>query len=215
MHLKCLTGCGLIALLIASVTRADVTTAKLTATFLRKGNTIQIVWDGDTYPMEVNEHLVLKTVMGEKNIRELSDLEGYVTINSESTALQYVRLRTGPTIWQVWPGEPLLEIVERGQIGSLPNYGLTKGVRSNASSGYMGILSTSAFSTGQFKSANVKHTNANYIISRWLFTQQGQAKSVQLVQETVGAKGSYNRRVIINRPVPRLPNTQWYMPKFE
>jgi len=91
-------------------------------------------------------------------LRDLNDLRGHVRISSKSSALRFVRLRTTPRTFYFWPFfQQQKEVVSRRVAAQLPRYGVDswRGFRPSAESGWLGVLSPSAYSLGGFRAPSV------------------------------------------------------------
>ncbi len=86
--------------------------------------------------------------------------------------------------------------------------------------GMMGILTHKAFHAGNFSPPSILPVNGGFQITRWLFVENYSSKkkkeSVQQVQEFIGMEGEYRQTILKTiSPPPSLPNTDFYVPKFE
>ena len=188
---------------------------QLTVKFTNDGSKLCVASYGATEPIEPNERLILHTTTKTVAIHGLGDLEGYVHIDSASAALSYVRLRTSPATWYLWHDRQLVEIVDNAMANKLPTYGLASEGKNRAHSGFMGILSSTAFKQGGFVAAGVTITAQGFVVKRWLLGISGEKNTVELVQETVGKTGAFKRVVLQSKTAPQLRDTNWYIMKFE
>ena len=85
--------------------------------------------------------------------------------------------------------------------------------------GSMGILTRNDFRAEGFSPATFLPVSGGFQITRWLYVEDSQGekqkRSVQQVQEFVGADGTYHRTVQTTHMPPKLPNSQLSIPRFE
>ncbi len=214
-----LLGLALFAIIMPAQTDAatnpPIVTGQLTTNFLNAGASLYLASYGALDPIESQERLLLVSAGKRVAVNQLSDLKSAVHVDNTVAALQYVRLRTSPATWYLWHDRNLVEIVDTAAAGKLPNYGVTTGVTSHVSSGFMGILSSAAFKQGGFSTAVVNHAKSGFEVKRWLLGINSGKETVELVQEKVGFDGSYDRVVLQSKPAPKLSGTDWYIMKFE
>jgi hypothetical protein len=194
---------------------AIVTKKQLALNFANKGVRVYLATYSGSLPFEPRERLLLETAGTKVVVTHLSDLKGVVHIDNEAAALKYVRLRTSPATWYLWHESQMVEIVDNSVASKLPSYGLGREGTNHARSGFMGILSSAAFNQGNFTAASVSETEAGFVVKRWLLKISGKKKTVELIQETLGKTGAYNRAVLQSKAAPQLRDTNWYIIKFE
>ncbi len=201
----------------SSYTRLDA--HPLNIDFLTAGVTLWRVTGEPIEPIESSMRFLLKNGRSQKILSRLGDMEGAVRITSEAAALRYVRLLTIPSTFFMWHTVPrVVEIMEQGKIGELPDYGLKDYKLLKVHSGFMGFLSKKAFAGGHFSTAVAHPAKNGFVVSRWLLTdapQSSRALQATLVQEEVDYGGAYRRRILNAKPAPHLPETDWYILSFE
>lgn len=154
------------------------------------------------------------TCNGQQTIlRSLDDVRGKVRITNPERALTMVRLRTAYATYDKWPDSHReVEIVKSGEERDIPDFGIRGYPRPKGMySGFLGILSSSAYRAGGFSPPVVQQEPDGYRIVRWLltgdFSRSEDRYNVVLVSEFVGFDGQYRRKERRTLPVPKLPNT--------
>jgi hypothetical protein len=124
----------------------------------------------------------------------------------------YVRLLTSPVLGIGWHHQPFVEVIDKSSVDQIPSYGLPDlaGMRSFPS-GKLGILSLQAYRKGHFTKPFVEKTKLGFTIIRWIAWGEyaGEFSKVKKIKENVGFDGSYCQTVLLSKPVPTLPNTDW------
>jgi hypothetical protein len=170
-------------------------------------------------PLSPTEGIVLEQAGRLMRLQGLNQLRGLVRIVDGPSALRFVRLRTSPATWHTWPDRVReVEVVASSHLQSLPTFGLPKlryPPRHDAS-GYLGILSDTAYRGSQFTPPMVEEVDKGFRVSRWIYRRDLTHKtSVQQVQEVVMQDGAYRRTVITQMPPPDLPGVLWELPVSE
>lgn len=173
----------------------------ITCSFTKPGVSLDVVSENiDRKPQPERIRLTTpdKTVI----LDSLAPLRGCVQISTVLDALHFVRLRTDPDTVFCWPGSIEQEVT----LYKAP------GVSSAFSgSGEWAVLSPQAYSVGEFSAPKARPIKDGFTIVRWIWMDNpGDAGStVQKWRETVLTDGSYHREILISKPAPDLPNTNW------
>jgi hypothetical protein len=167
-------------------------------------------------PLNRTDGIVLKQAGRLMRLQGLNQLRGLVRIVDGPSALRFVRLRTAPATWHTWPDRVReVEVVAASHLQSLPTFGSPKlryPPRDDAS-GYLGILSDTAYRGSQFTPPMVEEVDEGFRVSRWIYQSDLTHKtSVQQVQEVVTQDGGYRRTVMKQMPPPDLPGVLWELP---
>jgi hypothetical protein len=162
------------------------------------------------------QHFIDVTHAGKSDaLTDVGGLEGLVNLRTAEDALQVVRLRTSPSTWRYWAGEPVeLEVSTVADARHQPNYGLKPEFpdRSgrNFPSGEYAVVSDLAFRAGNFSRPTVQAEANGYLITRWLYViDVSRRGSIQRVRESLTKTGRYRRKVLLRRSLPSLPGTKW------
>jgi hypothetical protein len=138
-------------------------------------------------------------------LSSLSQLQGLVQIRNTEAALRFVRLRTASQFCYDWF---TTDGYAEQEVTIAPAADLTKWSPSGCHAG----LSLSAYRRGGFTSPTVEVVAGGYRITRWVCVFKGlKGARVQQWQESVGTDGAYRRIVLKDKPIPRLPKTQWFI----
>jgi len=117
----------------------------------------------------------------------------------------------------MWPNaHSELEVVEAGQQGSLPNFGLrAPHTEEVPTSGWVGIIPPRVYRGIGFGPAKVKQASGGFVITRWTFLMDGDRyhASIQKINESVRADGDYKRTVLARIDPRRVPEL-WF-PTFQ
>ena len=144
-------------------------------------------------------------------LTSFAQLRGLVHITDAGQALQYVRLSTNPGY--IWAWSKGLEILSWDQLKEKPFGNLYVPAyfhdKVSVPSGRYGILSPVAFHAGGFSPPTVKAVPGGFEIIRWKCVG-----GVQKCRETVKADGSYAIEILLSRPLPKLPATEWQQGNF-
>jgi hypothetical protein len=156
-------------------------------------------------PSEAGQRIAVSYGEQTQLVRELNQLRGLLRIDSGEAALRFVRLRTSPATWHMWPDGPSeVEIVAASRAPNLPNYGLS-GFGSwivkhwrKSSSGLHGILSHEVCRAIGFGPPSVHRESGGFTIERWTYAERGRrwTQSIQKVREHVGEDGEYRRTTV-------------------
>src|SRR5437879_326807 len=119
--------------------------------------------------------------------------------------------------WYMWPdAHRELEVVEGGQQGGLPTFGLRAPYTNEVvTSGWVGIIPPRVYRGIGFGPAKVKQAPGGFVITRWTFLMDGDRyhTSIQKINEFVRADGDY-KRTVLARIDPRRVPALWF-PTFE
>lgn len=147
---------------------------------------------------------------GDLRVRQLTDLQGHVTLSSESDALAFVRLWGSPTTaWAVSPCA--YELIERSKadlayfLGSREHFDFIVDPKMS----WYSVVGAKDLESVDAIAATVRSEGDHFIVRRTLATQDPESfpkARLMDVEEQVGRDGSYSRRVTRER---RSPRTHW------
>ena len=167
-----------------------------------------------------------QVVGSRKLVQYISDLRGFVRIESLAEALRYVRVQTSPYLNGLWDAgdvnKAAFEIVDRANLEQALHFGYVTQYAALANdeienskqpSGFYGVLSSKDFKTYGFTQPQVRQVESAFEIKRWLIqfrtrhTVTGKYRNfhldndyvpdeVQFVKEIVTKDGDYRRTIV-------------------
>src|SRR5579862_5278425 len=117
------------------------------------------------WPMEAFQQLWIYAGVKKEILRGLDQLEHRVQVADAEHALRFVRLRTAPPTWYLWPGTHIeAEVVRRGDERSLPSYGLRPAI-------CPACLTPKICREVGFGPARVARAPGGFAITRWIYSE--------------------------------------------
>jgi len=201
----------------------------LTASFIKDDLSIAILRQDPPYrqhPGGGTPQLSIIKPGPARDLRTIYQLIGLVKIDSPAKALEFVRLRTAPSIALNGDCLPVgeHEVVSERELPSMPGFNHPGYDVSNwpgthehpPSWGFFGVLSNVGFAQGGFTEPTVEFWPGNgpkgvYAITRWTCRPNLPHPSfvVQKIRELVTPDGEYERIELSSQPAPKLRDTEW------
>lgn len=183
--------------------------------FMKKSSKLSVIYTGGGLPIEGFERIELLQKNKKSLVSKLNNLYNVVLISSTANALCFVRLRTSPTTWYLWPGKPTEEIVNQDNVDKLPNFGHQTFLNKYVTSGFNGLVYDKVFVSDNFHVPTIKFLNNQYIIHRWLLVRTADHYIVEYVEEHVSREGHYSKKILIRKNGSSYMNISWSIPNME
>jgi len=147
-------------------------------------------------------------------VKQISELHGRVRITSNAGALDFVRLLTSP-VTRLGSGT-WMEVMPSNKYKGQLSFGWAEYLPDSYLDGVYGAVSGTWMEKHRISEARVHRKGNQWVVERWIaddsWDSKVNPKELVLIQELVGKDGSYTRREVRHKALPK-PEVLFLIPR--